>query len=205
MDLSKVFAIFDNIIRSHYHEAKHISRIYYRMVDEEIELKTPKFSLSQFTGDRNYINDSYNESLIIIKGKTTNFSENSKCFSKTFDEYGDLVEYAIYGFKVDVQILRAVLFCLNDKSWDLEPEDFYEELKYNMGLKTNGFFLTNYVKGFGKKILDYFDFSLKEDYSLNMTFTMNRSALNTPYQMDDIIEMRAFSHHINRNNNVYLK
>ena len=74
-----------------------------------------------------------------------------------------------------------------------------------MGLKTNGFFLANYAKGFGKIILDYFDFSLKEDYSLNTAITINRKLPNIPYQMDDIIEMIAFSHHINRNNNVYLK
>ena len=191
--LSKTFAIFDNIIRSHYHEYKNISRVYYKMIDNEIELNSPKFNLSQFTDDRKYINDSYNESLKIIKEKSSNYSKNSKCFSKNIDEYGDLVEYAIYGFKVDIQILLAVLFCLDNKSWDLDPETFNENLKYNMKIKTSKFLLNNYVKGFGKIIYDFFDFSTKEDYSLNMIFPIG---LNE--SISDVIETTRFSHHINR-------
>ena len=108
-EIKKTLATFDNLIRTQYHEYKHISRIYYHMVDDNLELKTPTFSLSQFKGDRNYINNIYQESLEIKKKKTANISENSKCFQKTFDEYGDLVEYAINGFKVEVQMIRSVL------------------------------------------------------------------------------------------------
>lgn len=206
MNLSMTLAIFDNIIRSQYHEYKHISRVYYNMIDDAFGLKTPKFSLKQFTSDRKYINNFYDESLKIIKEKTSNFTENSKCFSKSLDEYGDLVEYAIYGFKVENQNLRSVLFCLNDDSWDLDPENFNKNLKFNMRLKTNGFLLIDFLKGFGRIIYDYFDFfKEEEDYSLNTHIPINRSASNSPYPMNDVIEIRRISHHMHRQENNLLK
>ena len=47
-EIKRTLASFDNLIRTQYHEYKHISRIYYHMVDDNIKLKTPKFDLSNF-------------------------------------------------------------------------------------------------------------------------------------------------------------
>jgi len=202
-EIKKAFAIFDNLIRTQYHEYKHISRIYYHMVEENIELKTPKFSLSDFKNERKYINDSYNESLEIVKKKTSNISENSKCFQRTFNEYGDLVEYAINGFKVEIQMLRSVLFCLDNDSWDMDPELFNKNLKSNMKLNTS-FPLKKFTKGFSKTLYDYFDFLQKDEYTLNCTIFSTKNASSKDYN-NDVIETTILSHHMNRGENGLLK
>ena len=199
-EIKKTLVTFDNLIRTQYHEYKHISRIYYHMVDDNLELKTPTFSLSQFKGDRNYINNIYQESLEIVKKKTANISENSKCFQKTFDEYGDLVEYAINGFKVEVQMIRSVLFCLDNSSWDMDPTIFNKNLLDNMRLDTSGFTLSNFAKGFGKTIYNYFDFVQKDDYTLNCTIFSTKSASSNGFN-NEVIETTIFSHHMSRGNN----
>ena len=199
-EIKKVLAIFDSLIRTQYHEFKHISRTYYHMINESIEIKTPKYNLNEFKKDRKYINELYNDSLKIIKKKTSNISENSKCFQKSFNEYGDLVEYAINGFKVEIQMLRSVLFCLNNDSWDMEPEVFHENLKFNMELNSRGFPLEKFVKGFGKIIYEYFDFVEKDEYTLNCSISSNKSASSEDYN-NDVIETEILSHHINRGEN----
>ena len=199
-EIKRTLASFDTLIRTQYHEYKHISRIYYHMVDDNIKLKTPKFDLSNFKNDRKYINDMYNESLAIVKNKTSNLSKNSNCFKTSFDEYGDLVEYAINGFKVEIQILRAVLFCLDNNSWKMEPSLFNQKLKYNMNLESSGFSIKNFVGGFGKVIYEYFDFFGKDDETLNCTFSSSRGAASEEVH-NDVIELKVFSHHMNRGKN----
>ena len=196
-DMPKVLVSFDNILRTYAHEYKEISLIYYKMSDG-ISSKTPRFSLNNFTNDRSYMNDSYNMTLDIIQSKISNLNKNSRCFNKTFDEYGDLLEYALFGFKVEAQIFKVVLFCLNDKSWDLSPDDFDTELKERMKCKTIGFKLENQLKGFGKVIYDYFDFVPKDTYVNNLIFARG-AVSNSSFQIPDVIETPRNSHHMNRN------
>ena len=60
-EIKKVFAIFN-----------------YQMFDENIELKDPKFLLSE----RKYINGSYNESLNIVKKKVLIYLKIQNVFKK---------------------------------------------------------------------------------------------------------------------------
>lgn len=145
-EIKRTLASFDTLIRIQYHEYKNISPIYYHIIDENIKLKIPKFDLSNFKNNREYIKDMYNESLAIVRKKTSNLSKISNCFKTSFDEYGDLVEYAINGFKVEIQILRAVLFCLDNDSWKMESSVFNQKLKYNMNLESSGFSIKNFFK-----------------------------------------------------------
>ena len=126
-NLKTIFIDYDNLIKSECHEYKHIYRLYMHINEPKISLKTP--SISRNTLSKNEL----------IKDNKSSFEKNIKKLTKLYEDriipkseinsldYGDILEFAMNGDKQDVFFIKNSLFCLTEKSWDMEPKKFFDE------------------------------------------------------------------------------
>ena len=121
-----IFVDFDNLIKSGCHEVKHIYRLYMHINEPNISLKTPEINRKSLANNE------------LIKENTSLIQKKNEKIEKLYNErvipkseinsldYGDILEFAINGEKQDVFFIKNSLFCLKEKSWDMEPKKFSE-------------------------------------------------------------------------------
>ena len=130
-----LFIDYDNLIKSECHEYKHIYRLYMHINDPSISLKTPKINRKTLSRNK------------LIKSNLSTFEKNAENLTKLYEEriipknendsldYGDILEFAINGDKQDVFFIKNSLFCLSEKSWDMEPKKFFESIFNSCNIK----------------------------------------------------------------------
>ena len=169
-EFTKIMDKYNQFFISKAHEFKHASRIYLRIYNNELGIKTPIKDVKKCKGIRSYIIKIINktEKIINIQSKVynPNVSENS-----LVDEYGDLLELSLFGYKFNILLLKSVIFILSESSWDMSPEKFYDEFSKTM-LDNNTEKLENLCKEpFLKKLFEFYDFSKKEKNYKNIPIT----------------------------------
>ena len=117
-----IFIDFDNLIKSWCHEVKNIYRLYMHINEPSISLKTPN-SLSN------------NE---LIKENTSLIQGNNKKIEKLYKErvipkseiklfnFEDILEFARTWENPNVFFIKNSLFCLKEKSWEMDAKKFSE-------------------------------------------------------------------------------
>ena len=130
--LTRTLADFKIFMVTKSHEFKHVSRIYMRLY-KNINISTPIKKLSDFIGDKSYILRINENSINNIVNASINYSKDSTIFKKTIKEYGDFFEYSLFGYKIDPLFFYTVIFFLNEKTWKMSPQEFYNE--YNKCMK----------------------------------------------------------------------
>ena len=158
LNIKTVITDIDNIIKSKYHEFKHINRVYYHAYNRNISLWTPR---------TNSISNSklLNEKKDFFKKKEDKFNlilENRVITPERIKnlDYGDIVEYGFVGNKQNIFFMLNSLFCLKESSWDLSSEKFDEE--YFKSCEKQKFFLKKQQKdAFIYSLFEYFKFEDK--------------------------------------------
>ena len=124
-----IFIDFDNLLKSQFHEIKHIYRLYMHIKEPTILLKTPEIKRNSLS--RNKLLKENNDNLKSLK-------DNQQHLKDLYDEriipkneinsldYGDILEFALNGDKQEVFFINSSLFCLKEKSWDLSPAEFFK-------------------------------------------------------------------------------
>ena len=124
--LINILTEFKKFLVTKCHEFKHASRIYMKLY-KNININTPNIKLNDFKGDKNYIVKINENSIKTIVNSSVNYNKNSKIFKKSMKEYREFFEYAIFGYKLDSVFLYNVILFLNENTWDLSPQEFYNE------------------------------------------------------------------------------
>ena len=159
-DLKRIFIDIDNITKSKCHEFKHIYRIYIHIYRPEILLKTPEIKSRSLNMNP------------LTKGKSNYIKKKQKILDKIYEiksitpngltdlDYGDLLEYAINGGKQNVFFVENSLFCLSEKSWELEEKIFVQnyfrtcfDKEFTLNRDKNKIFINS--------IIDYFNLGTK--------------------------------------------
>ena len=146
------------------HEFKHGSRIYLRIYDDKIKLKTPTKDIKKYKGFRKYLGEIFDNTQknLNILFSVANPKEAKKRKSKV-DEYGDILELSLFGYKYDELFLKSVIFCLSESSWNLSPEEFYHNFSIKMMNNANEKLVDLCKEGFLKNLLNYYNSTKKEE------------------------------------------
>ena len=168
-----IFIDIDSIIKSKCHELKHIYRIYMNIYNPEIEVKTPEIhykspSTNELTKNKYYL----------FKKKEDIMSEiyTLKCVpTYIIDEldYGDVLEIAINGKKKNIFFFLNSLFCLSEKSWELNNGDFMVNY-FKTCFKKKFKFNKNKDNNFINNIINYFE--IKTGLTVINTADVNKSS-----------------------------
>jgi hypothetical protein len=153
--IQNIFIDIDNIIKSKCHELKHIYRIYMRVYNPKIELKTPEIHHKGL---------SKNE---LTKDKYNFFKKKEDIMTEIYSEksvpdgiidkldYGDVLEFALTGKKQNVFFFMNSLFCLSEKSWKKKKGDFMVEYfktcfkrKFKFNKEKDNTFINNIINYF---------------------------------------------------------
>ena len=145
------------------HEYKHASRIYLRIYDKNTGIKTPQKNVTKLEGYQNYVSQIFEQSYQILNTLLPrNFTKEIKDSKAKVNEYGELLEISLFGYKLDDIFLHSLIFCLSESSWELSPEKFYHNFKKSM-LNENIISLrTSCNKGFLKSLYEFYDFLDKD-------------------------------------------
>ena len=157
----KVLKKYNIFFISKSHEFKHGSRIYLRIYDDKIKIKTPIKDIKRFKGFRKYLGEIFDNTQknLNILFLINNPKHSIKIKSKV-DEYGDLLELSLFGYKYDELFL---IFCLSETSWNLSPEDFYHNFSLKM-MNNEDEKLVNLCKeNFLQNLLNYYNSTKKEE------------------------------------------
>ena len=172
-----IFIDFDNLLKSQFHEIKHIYRLYMHIKEPTILLKTPEIKRNSLS--RNKLLKENNDNLKSLK-------DNQKHLKDLYDEriipkneinsldYGDILEFALNGDKQEVFFINSSLFCLKEKSWDLSPAEFFKS--FFESCKTKKFYFNPSSDNlFINSIKDFFKLE-KNVVVVNDTYTGKRAS-----------------------------
>ena len=159
-NLKSTFIDYDNLFKSQCHEIKHIYRLYIHINEPKISLKTPEINRKSLSRNK------------LIRERITTFQQNKDNLSKLYDQriieksendkldYGDILEFAMNGDKQDVFFIKGSLFCLDEKSWDMEPKNFFVSFFNNCNVKKFTF-NPNKESLFINSVINFFGISRK--------------------------------------------
>ena len=178
ISLPRALTKFKLFFISKCHEFKHATRIYMKLYNN-IDINTPLKKLKDFKEERNYILKIHENSLNNIINSSINYSKDSKIFKKTMREYGELFEYALFGYKIDVVFFYTVILFLKESTWKLSPEEFYFE--YNKAMKDKKTKSINILckGGLPKLIYNYFRDGEISNYYSNYLISKDSSTFAT--------------------------
>ena len=183
---------FELFFISKAHEFKHASRIYLRLYNNKIKIKTPVKNIKNFNGKMAYLKKIFYNSKKKLIDATINCSQNSQDFIEKFSEYGDLLEIALFGHKLNKLFLKTIIFCLTESSWQLSPTEFYYNYSCNMEKTTSEELEDLCREKFLKKLYEYFNFQQKDKYYNNILISKSSNYnKNLDYQ---IISVERKSH-----------
>lgn len=176
-DFLKVLKKYNNFFISKAHEFKHASRIYLRLYNNKVSIKTPIKDIKKLKGKSSYLKEIFNKThknlkiLSIITNQIQNNNKESK-----IEEYGDLLELSLFGYKLDTLFLKTVCFCLSESSWALNPEQFYDNFSKtvmdNKVIKLKDSCKENFLNF----LLKFFDFTEKYQQYSNMMISKDSDA-----------------------------
>ena len=193
IDSSKFRATFidyDNLLKSEFHEVKHIYRLYMHIKEPKISLKTPEIK-------RNSL--SRNNLLKENKDNLKSLKDNQKQLNDLYDkriipkneinslDYGDILEFAMNGDKQEVFFIKSSLFCLKERSWDLPPSQFFKSF-FDSCKEKKFYFNPSNDDLFINSVVNFFNFQ-KKVIIVNDTYTGKRAAnRSTDISIDGEIE-----------------
>ena len=168
-----IFIDIDSIIKSKCHELKHIYRIYMNICYPEIEVKTPEIHYKSLS-----TNELTKNKYDLFKKKEDIMSEiyTLKCVpTNIIDEldYGDVLEIAINGKKQNIFFFLNSLFCLSEKSWEMNNGDFMVKY-FKTCFKKTFKFNKNKDNNFINNIINYFE--IKTGLTVMNTADVNKSS-----------------------------
>ena len=176
----KILDKYNQFFMSKAHLFKSASQIYLRMFNNNINIKTSIKNAYNFKNEENYINQIINntEKIINIQAKinSPNISLNS-----IINEYGELLELSLFGYKYNILFFKSIIFILSESSWNTSPENFYENFCNSM---LNNKFETLELlckEPFLKKLLEFYDFSKKENAYNNFVITKDSKGITSYY------------------------
>ena len=149
------------------HEFKHGTRIYMRIYDSKNLIKTPEIKLSDFKQDKKYVREINDNSINNLSNSSINYNKNSSVFKRAMSEYGDIFEYALFGYKLDMIYLKVMAYCLTYSAWDLTPSEFYKNIDKRMKDKRVEKIENICKEGLLNLIYKYFNFQKRENYYSN--------------------------------------
>ena len=179
------------------HEFKNASRIYLRLYDDEIKIKSQIKDIKKLKGNKKYLGEIFDNTQKILDTlfKINNPIKDKNSKSKV-KEYGDLLELSLFGCKCDEFFLKPMIFCLSESSWSLSPQNFYHNFCLKM-MNNEVEKLDDLCKeNFLKNLLNFYNCSEKEEKYGNSTFIERKPHLgireiNRGKTIEKIITMEA--------------
>ena len=157
-NLRGIFIDFDNLLKSEFHEVKHMYRLYMHTKEPKISLKTPEIKRKTLQTNE------------LLKENFSLINENKKNLEEIYEErlipknendsldYGDILEFALNGDKQEIFFIKGSLFCLTEKNWEKEPKEFFElyfkackEKKFKLNPTKDDLFIKSIMKFFNLK------------------------------------------------------
>ena len=169
------------------HEFKHASRIYLRLYDNKIRIKTPIKEIKKSTSkNRKYLFEIFNNTQKNLNHLcAVNNPEIAKKNKSKINEYGELLEFSLFGYKCDELFLKSIIFCLSESSWKLSPMEFYS--KFSEKMLDNKIESINHLckEPFLKSLIDHYSLSKKEKFYTNLMISKDSdiSTKNIPNYM----------------------
>ena len=138
-----------------------------RIYDSKNSIKTPEIKLSEFKQDKKYVREINDNSINNLSNSSINYNKNSSIFKRAMSKYGDIFEYALFGYKLDMIYLKVMVYCLTYSAWDLTPSEFYKNIDKRM--KDNKIEKIENIcnEGLLNLIYKYFNFQKRENYYSN--------------------------------------
>ena len=192
-NFNTILSYYESFLISKFHEYKHGSRIYLRIFKKK-EKKTPtKYFESEIV-------KRIEESKEIIIKSSKNYRKDSDIFKRRSNEYGEGFEIALFGYKMEIFFLKSIIFCLTEKSWELNSSEFYQTFKETM-LSNDAINYYNECKeGLLKELYNFFDFSPRNKLSANIIFE-NKSSNSFTNNNCHYVVLPRESHYIYKNEN----
>ena len=127
-----------------------------------MKIKTPIKDIKSLKNIRSYIPkifDNTQKNLNILF--PANNPKGVKKLRTKLNDYGDLLELSLFGYKLEDMLFKCIIFCLSESSWELSPEDFYH--LFSMKMMDNKIEkLYDLCKGnFLKELLKFYSFAIK--------------------------------------------
>ena len=157
-DLRGIFIDYDNLLKSEFHEVKHMYRLYMHINESKISLKTPEIKRKTLL-----TNELLKENFSLINENKKNLEEiyNERLIPKNENDsldYGDILEFAMNGDKQEIFFIKGSLFCLTEKNLEKEPKDFFDsyfkackEKKFKLNPTNDDLFIKSIMKFFNLK------------------------------------------------------
>ena len=157
-NLRGIFIDFDNLLKSEFHEVKHMYRLYMHTNEPKISLKTPEIKRKTLQ-----TNELLKENFSLINENKKNLEEiyEERLIQKNENDsldYGDILEFAMNGDKQEVFFIKGSLFRLTEKNWEKEPKEFFDlyfkackEKKFKLNPSTDDLFIKSVMKFFKLK------------------------------------------------------
>ena len=114
--LQNIFSEYDNILRTHCHEYKHLTGIYYHLFNKIITIHTPKTN-SKLTSQE-IIQKKKKDIIEAYNFRQTNYNEIKEL------DYGDIFEQFWVSNKYSKFFLANSYFCLKESTWEMNIEEF---------------------------------------------------------------------------------
>ena len=101
---------------------------------------------------------------------------------------------------MEIFFLKSIIFCLTEKSWELNSSEFYQTFKETM-LSNDAINYYNECKeGLLKELYNFFDFSPRNKLSANIIFE-NKSSNSFTNNNCHYVVLPRESHYIYKNEN----
>ena len=188
----KILKKYNIFFISKSHEFKHASRIYLRIYDDKKKIKTPKKDIKKFRGKRKYLVQIFENTQKNLNtlSPINNPKENKKSKSKV-EEYGDLLELSLFGYKYDELFFKSMIFCLSESSWKLSPEDFYHNFSLKMMDKEIVKLEELCKENFLTKLLNFYDSAKKEKNYSNLMISKDSDFTSKNMLNSTVIERKS--------------
>ena len=191
-DFIRVLKKYNIFFISKSHEFKHASRIYLRLYDDKIKIKTPIKDIKKSGRSRKYLGQIFDNTQKNLNtlSSINNPKENKKSKSKV-GEYGDLLELSLFGYKYDELFFKSVIFCLSESSWNLSPEDFYHNFSLKI-MDNEAVKLDDLCKEkFLKNLLSFYDSTKKEKKYGNLMISKDSDFISKNMLNSTVIERKS--------------
>ena len=154
--IKTIFTEYDNIFKTKIHQFKHITRLYYHLLDITITIRTPKTKINKNVNNTEYLFGKNKKLLEDKIDKIAKSYEYRKVNHKGLDtvDYGDIFELFLVGSKF---FFSNSIFFLKESSWNLTPSKFFN--KYNESIKVDKILIQKNKKCiFISSVIKYFKF-----------------------------------------------
>lgn len=157
------------------------------MYNNKISIKTPTKYLKKFKGNKSYLTNIYNNTQKILN-RLSQINNPKTNKNITINEYGELLELALFGYKCDSLFFKSIIYVLSESAWNTCPEDFYYNFIHSM--------LNNEIENLDKlcnepflnKLFYFYDFAKKEKKYSNFLISKDSNSISNATSKYYIIE-----------------